>query len=138
MGVAGLALAALVVLVLLSVGGYFLFVKASPEKTLIGRWQLDAQAQNQNDANPMINAMTAKMTTMEFEAGGTLRAADSGMTFIRQWKHVKTEGKIVTVEIFGGGIPNTVLATVTIIDNDHIRYQTPTLPGHNLYLKRMR
>jgi hypothetical protein len=121
----------------MGVGGYILLGAKSAERTLVGRWQVDAQAQQKNDPNPLINDATAKNTTMEFESNGTLRATDVGMTFTRQWKQVKTDGKVITIEISGGGIPNTVIATVTIIDNDHIRYQAPTLFGHSLYLKRI-
>jgi hypothetical protein len=122
----------------LGVGGFFLFLRNTPEKTMIGRWQVDFPAQQKNDPNPLFNNLNAAQTTMEFRADGTLVAADFGLpTVTRQWKHVKTDGEVVTMDISGGGFPNTVRANVTVIDSNHIRFQSSTLGASSIYLKRM-
>jgi hypothetical protein len=110
-------------------GGLFLYLRSTPERTLIGRWEMDFPAQQKNEPNPMLNV------ALEFRSDGTLVATEFGTNLTRQWKHVKTEGEVVTVDITGG-IPSSVRATVTIIDRDHIRYQSSTLGARSLYFKR--
>jgi hypothetical protein len=122
----------------LGVGSFFLFLRNTPEKTLIGRWQVDLPAQQKNDPNPQFNAVNTAQTTMEFRSDGTFVAADFGLpTVTRQWKHVKTDGEVVTVDISGAGFLDNVRANVTVIDSNHIRFQFSTLGARSIYLKRM-
>jgi hypothetical protein len=70
----------------LGVGGFFLLQRNTPEKTMIGRWQVDFPAQQKNEPNPLFNNLNAAQTTMEFRSDGTLVAADFGLpTVTRQW-----------------------------------------------------
>jgi hypothetical protein len=112
----------------LGVGGaavYWFVLRSTPEKTMIGRWQLDIQEHLKKEPGFLLEGGTTP--TVEFRADGSVIM---GPAINRKWKHIKTDGDTVTLEIDGQQ------ATVKVLDSNRIQVDSPWL-GRTLYLKRI-
>ena len=107
-------------------GFYWLVLHKTPEKTMIGRWQMDVQEHLKKDPRFLL---LGAAPTVEFRSDGSVTMTQQGPTINGRWKHIKTDGDTVTLEIDGQR------ATLKVVDSDHIHFDAPWF-GPSLYLKR--
>jgi hypothetical protein len=96
-----------VVAVLLCGGGgvllYFFVIKPSPERILIGKWQVDVEASKQlydeREQKKLQDNLDWKALTIEFKSDGTLETVERGSTETLRWEKVESKGDTVTINL---------------------------------------
>jgi phage FluMu protein Com len=108
---------------------FFVINAGSPEKVIIGKWQIDVDETKKNlpegdkkKAEFMLGLMAAM--TFEFKDDKTFNMALGGMNNKGKWKVLKTEGKTITLETIEDNAPKKnepAQMIITVINNDRIK-----------------
>jgi len=139
-------------------GAWFFFLRSTPEKSIIGKWQIDATStaaaaekaagKKMTDAErKLFDSMMGNAFQMEFKddhtATMTVTFGNMSETQKATWQVVKSEGKSLTLELkhekasFG---PATEKLDFTVIDSDHIKMVNKiggkSGKAEELYMKR--
>jgi hypothetical protein len=128
------------------VGGWWFFLRAAPEKPILGKWGLDIEKTKQNNLffremfkalPPQMEKELAKMV-IEIKSDGTLSMSDAKKNETIKWRNAEANGNTVTLETQKQGA-NQIWEKVTfrVLDSNSLEFTPPGSAAGSMWLKRL-
>jgi hypothetical protein len=135
------------------VGGWFFFLRSTPEKTIIGKWTGDADAMKKNLPKelqgPGVEELLKSIATVSVEIKSdntlTITVPVAKEPITGKWKHLKTKDDTVTLDVTYDKEPplgdrkKVQTQQIKVIDSNHIQVidNDPNPPRMDMFLKRV-
>ena len=121
----------------LGVGGWFFFLRSRPpEKTLVGKWEVDIEATNKIDPKGARGIEGLVFEFQEFGGMVTTIKDKPGAMDLGNWKVVESKGDTVSIDTHDSrGKADRV--SIKVLDRNHIRIISDNKREPDIVMKRM-